>query len=132
MVGTLNNFSIFENETHLNLYWIEPQEAPSFSNYFVVYEQADPNHDVNNDYVSSTDPNLVQDGTSKRYSISKAHLVEGGYFGSLLIHVSGHSLDAGAPWFTEEVLYNPMETGTVATQSLLLYYSSYIHAQEKD
>ena len=95
----------------MTLYWTESQEAPTFNNYFVVYEQADPNHDINNDYVSSADPHLVQDGTTKRYSISKAHLVEGGYFGTLLVHVSGHSLDAVAPWFTEEVLYTPTETG---------------------
>lgn len=104
--------------THLTLYWTEPQEAPSFSNYFAVYEQADPNHDINNDYVSPSDLNLGHNGTSKSYSISKAHLVEGGYFGPLLIHVYGHSVEAGASWYTEEVLYNPTETGVYATPSL--------------
>lgn len=108
--------------THLILYWTEPQEAPSFSNYFAVYEQADPNHDINNDFVSLSELSLAQDRT-KAYSISKAHLVERGYFGPLLIYVYGQSAEAGASssWYTEEVLYNPAETGMLVLLLCLLY-----------
>ena len=117
MLGALNNFTVIENATHLTLYWTEPQEAPSFINYIAVYEQADPSHAIRNDYVPPSELNLVQDEASKAYSISKAHLVEGGYFGPLLIHVRGQS--GGASWNTEEVLYNPTETGIFIHVSIM-------------
>ena len=94
-----------DNGTHLTVFWTVPDDAPSFSYFYIEYSQVRFDHSSGSLYVSPIHPSLQKVGTHYTYPFPKDTLLASKLYDSLLFRVRGYISPVN--WYSKEVAFNP-------------------------
>ena len=107
-----------DNGTHMTVFWTVPDDAPSFSYFYIEYSQVRFDHSSGSYYVSSTDRSLQNVGTNYTYPFHKDRLFATRFYDSLLFRVRGYASPVN--WYSNEVAVNPQIGNKSAVWSVRL------------